>query len=111
MAIFLLTGPSVGGLTMLGDALHNNQVSQTLGGLLIDATCDRSLLPAMLDKLLDVPMPKEIPADWKTQLPWKRDCSVIIVGEQSDILDVLEAKLPGFVERFGPVWAVTLQEL
>ena len=110
MPIFLVTGPSPDGLAMLGDALHNNQISQARGGLLIDATCDRSLLPAMLDKLLDSqPLPKEPPADWKNALPWKRDCSIIIVGDQSDIIGELEKKLPGFVGRFGPIWAVTLR--
>lgn len=109
MAIFLVTGPSEAGLTMLGNALHNNQITQARGGLLIDASCDRALLPAMLDKLLDAPLPKDAPVDWKSALPWKRDCSIIIVGEQTDIIAALEAKLPGFIEHFGPIWAVTLR--
>ena len=110
MAIFLVTGPSEAGLTMLANALHNNQVTQARGALLIDATCDRSLLPAMVDKLLvDTPLPKDVPADWQTKLPWRRDCAIVIVGEQTDIIAALEAKLPGFIEHFGPIWAVTLR--
>jgi hypothetical protein len=106
MSIVIIKGQAKSGKTLIANALRNNQISSKKGALLIDETNDGEAKPLLEKILIGVPLPAEIPADWATKLPWKPDAMIIVVAEKQKMLDQFEAVLPGFKEKFGPVYTV-----
>lgn len=102
MSICIIKGPAQSGKTLIARALRNNQISNKKGALLIDED-QLGELHIQLEKIIDgVPYNLK---NWQS-LPWKADAMIITVGDKAKVLDEFEKMMPGFKERFGPVYTV-----
>lgn len=106
MPITIINGPAKSGKSRLANALRNSQITNGKGALLVDDTSDGEIKPLIEKLLMGVELPETPPADL-SDLPWKEDPLVIVVGKKARILDEFEAALPGFKEFFGPVTTLT----
>jgi hypothetical protein len=104
MAITIIQGPSQSGKSLIANALRNNQINNNHGALLIDEHSDGEL-DILIEKLLiGVNLPAVV--DKISDLPWKQNPIVILVGEKQSLLAAFEKRLPGFTDFFGPVYRV-----
>lgn len=103
----------------IGIAIRNSQVGQAKGGLLVKEPTDadpRYLLEKIIvaKPLYDdgaglQPLQANAPATGAklfakaSDVPWKKEAMVILVGETISLLDTFEELLPGFVKQLGPV--------
>jgi len=107
MSITIITGESGTGKTLIANALRNNQISNQKGCLLIDETQDGAL-DTLLEKIIvgvNLPHPDDMPIDLNL-IPWKTDPMIILVGEKQSMLADIEARVPGFTDKFGPVYEI-----
>jgi hypothetical protein len=106
MAITIIKGPPRSGKSELAAALRNSAITNGRGALLIDDTNDGEVKPLLEKLLVGVELPETPPKDL-SELPWKDDPLVILVGDKQGMLKTLEKALPGFREFFGPIRTLT----
>lgn len=105
MSIVIIKGKPETGKTLIANALRNNQISNKHGALLIDEGSEGDT-DILLEKIIvGVNVPVEAPKDLK-DIPWKPNAMVILIGEKVEMLDVFEARLPGFKKHFAPIYTI-----
>lgn len=105
MSVVIIKGKPETGKTLIAIALRNNQISNKHGALLIDEFSEGDT-DILLEKIIvGVNLPAEAPKDLK-QIPWKPNSMVILVGEKAEMLEVFEARLPGFTKHFSPIFTI-----
>lgn len=121
--IHYIEGPANSGKTALANSLRSAAISAGKGALMID-DYDPHSDPAkqahplhLAEKIvagapLHVRTPKGPalrPGLTVDNIPWKSSPVIVVVGAHGEKkLEEIEAVLPGFVDRFGPVKKITL---
>lgn len=106
--IFLVNGPPQSGKTFLANSLRNTALMHRHGCLMVDDT-QTGELDRLIEKLLDgANLPEKVEDIEK--LPWKPDPAVIFVGAKESMLRDIEARVPGFSKKFGPVCKVDISK-
>jgi hypothetical protein len=108
MPIYIIEGPSKSGKSTIANAMRNTRIGQGCGCLLVDEAQDGSPKVLIEKILVGIEVPKAAPADI-TALPWKKDPTVIMVGDKQAMLAEFEKMLPGFIDLMGPVYRVTIE--
>lgn len=106
MSIVIITGKSKSGKSLVANALRNNQVSNKQGALLIDENNDGANNHLLEKIIVGVPLPEVIPANWADTIPFKPKSMIILVGDKQSKLQDFEKILPGFCEKFGPIYTL-----
>jgi hypothetical protein len=107
--IYIIQGAPKSGKSFFANTLRNQAVSQKRGALLIDDfdphkdEKKQAQAKHLVEKLLiGTPLPGNV--EDLNALPWKKDPVIILVGERGlKKLAEIEALVPGFKAKFGPV--------
>jgi hypothetical protein len=109
MPIIKITGGAKSGKTFIANALRNSAIANGRGALIVDEQTDGEF-NALVEKILaGVGLPDPVPLNWADTLPFKKEPVIIFVGSAVERLAEFEEKLPGFTEKFSPVFGVATE--
>lgn len=106
MSIVLIKGASQTGKSLIANALRNHQISNQSGALLIDESNDGNLRILVEKLIIAEPLPDVVPSNWADTIPFKKNPMIILVGNKDSFLQDAESLLPGFIDKFGPIYTV-----
>lgn len=106
MSIVIITGLEGTGKTYTAAALRNHALCHGKSALIIDGANLNLSTKNLLEVIIDGEELKFGQA--LTDIKWKKEPQILVVGENGiRRLEEIEKALPGFRDKFGPVFTVT----
>lgn len=108
MTIYVINGAPGTGKTFISNAIRNISINQGRGALMIDEDNDGELAP-LIEKLIKESSLPDIVTDIDV-LPWKAVPNIVFVGEKRSVLQQIEKRVPGFIDKFGPIFNIAISK-